>query len=90
MSAATIFGLCGALLAALGLYGAIVQPHPLRRIVAMNVVGGGIFLVYGVVARRGAFDAVDVQRARQGRGAFGGHGVALAGGQSADGACTTS
>lgn len=54
MSAATIFGLCGALLAALGLYGAIVQPHPLRKIVAMNVLGGGVFLVYGVVARRGA------------------------------------
>jgi multicomponent Na+:H+ antiporter subunit C len=54
MSAAAIFGLCGALLAALGLYGAIVQPHPLRKIVAVNVLGGGIFLVFGVVARRGA------------------------------------
>lgn len=54
MSTATIFGLCGAVLVALGLYGAIVQPHLLRKIVSVNVLGGGIFLVYGVAARRGA------------------------------------
>jgi multicomponent Na+:H+ antiporter subunit C len=54
MSAATLFGLCGALLAALGLYGAIVQPQLLRKIVAVNVLGGGVLLVFGVAARRGA------------------------------------
>lgn len=54
MNETTLFGLCGALLAALGLYGAIVQPHPLRKIVSMNVLGGGILLVFGVAARRGA------------------------------------
>lgn len=54
MNPATIYGLCGALLAALGLYGAIVEPHPLRKIVATNVLGGGVFLVFGVAARRGA------------------------------------
>jgi multicomponent Na+:H+ antiporter subunit C len=54
VSAATLLGLCGALLAAIGLYGAIVEPHPLRKIAAVNVLGGGAFLVFGVAARRGA------------------------------------
>lgn len=54
MSEATLFGLCGAALVGLGLYGVIVQPHPLRRIVAFNVIGGGVFLLFGAIARRGA------------------------------------
>ncbi len=54
MSEATLFGLCGAVLVGLGLYGVIVQPHPLRRIVAFNVIGGGVFLLFGAIARRGA------------------------------------
>jgi multicomponent Na+:H+ antiporter subunit C len=54
MSAAVLFGLCGAALVGLGLYGLIVQPQPLRKIVAFNVLGGGIFLLFGVIARRGA------------------------------------
>jgi multicomponent Na+:H+ antiporter subunit C len=54
MSAADLYGLCGAALVGLGLYGLIVQPHPLRKILAFNVLGGGVFLLFGVVARRGA------------------------------------
>jgi multicomponent Na+:H+ antiporter subunit C len=54
MTAATLYGLCAALLAALGLYGVIVEPHPLRKIVAFNVFGGAVFLIFGVAARRGA------------------------------------
>jgi multicomponent Na+:H+ antiporter subunit C len=54
MSVATIFGICAACLVGLGLYGLIVQPHPLRKILAFNVLGGGIFLLMGVIARRGA------------------------------------
>lgn len=54
MNAAVLFGLCGAALVGLGLYGLIVQPQPLRKIVAFNVLGGGIFLLFGVIARRGA------------------------------------
>jgi multicomponent Na+:H+ antiporter subunit C len=48
------YGLLGAALVGLGLYGLLVQPHPLRKILAFNVLGGGLFLVFGVVARRGA------------------------------------
>jgi multicomponent Na+:H+ antiporter subunit C len=54
MSAATLYGLCAAALVGLGLYGVIVQPQPLRKILAFNLIGGGVFLLFGVVARRGA------------------------------------
>jgi multicomponent Na+:H+ antiporter subunit C len=54
MSAATLFGLCAAGLVGLGLFGIIVQPQPLRKILAFNLLGGGAFLLFGVIARRGA------------------------------------
>lgn len=54
MSTATILGICASCLIGLGFYGLIVQPHPLRKILAFNILGGGIFLLFGVVARRGA------------------------------------
>jgi len=54
MNAATLFGLCSAGLIGLGLYGLIIHPHPLRKILAFNVLGNGVFLLFGVVARRGA------------------------------------
>ena len=54
MSAATVFGLCAAGAVGLGLYGFITNPQPLRKILAFNLVGSGVFLFFGVVARRGA------------------------------------
>jgi len=54
MSGATLFGLCGAALVGLGLYGMLVQPQLLRKILAFDVLGSGIFLIFGAVARRGA------------------------------------
>ena len=54
MSDATLYGLCGAVLVGLGLFGLIVNPQPLRKILAFNLIGGGVFLLFGVVARRGA------------------------------------
>jgi multicomponent Na+:H+ antiporter subunit C len=54
MSGATLYGLCSAVLVGVGLYGTIVQPHPLRKILAFNIVGSGTFLLFGVIARRGA------------------------------------
>jgi multicomponent Na+:H+ antiporter subunit C len=54
MSTATVFGLCAAALAGLGLYGLIVNPQPLRKIVAFNLLGSGVFIIFGIVARRGA------------------------------------
>jgi multicomponent Na+:H+ antiporter subunit C len=54
MSDATLYGLCAAVLVGLGLFGLIVHPQPLRKILAFNLIGGGVFLLFGVVARRGA------------------------------------
>ena len=54
MSDPSLYGLCGALLVGLGLYGLIVHPQPLRKILAFNLIGGGVFLLFGAVARRGA------------------------------------
>jgi multicomponent Na+:H+ antiporter subunit C len=54
MSGATIFGICAALLVGIGLYGLVAQAHPLRKILAFNVVGSGVFLLLGAIARRGA------------------------------------
>lgn len=54
MSAVTLFGLGGAALVGLGLYGFIVQPAPLRKLLAFNLLSSGVFLLFGVIARRGA------------------------------------
>jgi multicomponent Na+:H+ antiporter subunit C len=54
MSTTFVFGLCGAAAVGLGLYGLIVSSHVLRMILAFNVLGSGVFLFFGVVARRGA------------------------------------
>ena len=54
MTAATLFGLCAAVLIGVGLFGLIVNPHPLRKILAFNVVGSGVFVLFGAIAHRGA------------------------------------
>lgn len=51
---ATLYGLCGALLIGIGLFGLIVDPKPIRKILAFNLIGAGVFLFFGVVAKRGA------------------------------------
>ena len=54
MSAATLAGLTGAALVGLGLYGLLMDPHPLRKILAFNILGSGVFLLFGIIARKGA------------------------------------
>ncbi len=51
---ADIFGLCGAGLFGLGLFGLIVHRQLLRMILAFNLLASGVFLLFGVVAGRGA------------------------------------
>ena len=59
MTSTTLFGLCGAILIGLGLFGLMSDPHPLRKILGFNLLGGGVFLVFGVIARRGAAAGFD-------------------------------
>ncbi len=49
-----LFGLCGAALVGIGLFVVITHPSLLRRVIAFNILGAGIFLVFGAIARRGA------------------------------------
>ena len=54
MSAVVLYGFCSAMLVGMGLFGLITHPQLLRKILAFNLVGSGVFLLFGVVARRGA------------------------------------
>lgn len=54
MDAATLFGLCASLMVGIGVYALIVNPEPLRKIIAFNVLGAGVFMLFGAIARRGA------------------------------------
>lgn len=54
MTSTTLFGLCAAGLIAIGLYGMIVHPAPLRKLLGFNLLGSGAFLLFGIAARRGA------------------------------------
>lgn len=49
---AFLYALTGVSLFALGLYALIVYPHLLRKILAINVMGSGVFLILVGLARR--------------------------------------
>jgi multicomponent Na+:H+ antiporter subunit C len=49
---ATLYGLLGAALVGIGLFGLLARPEALVRILAFNLLGGGIFLVFGALTRR--------------------------------------
>lgn len=49
-----VFAWAAAALVGAGLFATIIGQHPLRRLLGINVLGCGIFLAYGVIARRGA------------------------------------
>lgn len=59
MTTTLAFGLTGAALIAIGFHAFIVHAHLLRKILAFNVVGSGIFLLFGALARRGPDGAGD-------------------------------
>jgi len=61
MTTTIVFGLTGAALIAIGLWAFVARVHLLRKILAFNVIGSGLFLLFGALARRapdGASDAV--------------------------------
>ena len=53
MTTALLYGLAGIGLAALGLRGSLGQVSLLRRLLALNLMGSGVFLMLGAVAYRG-------------------------------------
>ena len=54
MNGAAPFALAAAGLVGLGLYGMLAQSSVLRKVLAFNLLGIGVFLVFGIAARRGA------------------------------------
>jgi len=54
VSVETLYALAACALVGIGLYGMIVQPHPLRKLIAFNIMGTGVFVLFGALAKRGA------------------------------------
>jgi multicomponent Na+:H+ antiporter subunit C len=52
MSSALVFGITGAGLIAIGLYGFLIRRNLLRQIVAFNLISSGIFLLFGALGAR--------------------------------------
>ncbi len=59
MSQFQIYGLASVLIFSIGLYGFIVHPHLIRKILAMNIMSSGIFLLLVSAARRDMSAAPD-------------------------------
>lgn len=52
MSPVFLYALVGVGLFCIGLFALIVHPHLLRKILAINVMGSGVFLVLAALAKR--------------------------------------
>ncbi len=48
----SVFALTGAVLVGLGVYGLLARAHMLRRVIAFNLIGSGLFLLFGAAAAR--------------------------------------
>lgn len=59
MTTGLVFALTGAVLFAIGSARFFGDPHLLRRLLALNVIGSGVFLVLVGLAQRGADVTVD-------------------------------
>jgi len=54
MSAPLLYALAGTGLFGLGLYGLLAHRHVLRRVMALNVAGAGVFMILVALGRAGA------------------------------------
>lgn len=52
MSTAVLYSACGLAVIGIGVFGLIARPNLLRRILAFNLVGSGLFLVFGGFGHR--------------------------------------
>lgn len=59
MSTALLYAFIGIGLFGLGLYGLIVRPHLLRKVLAFNVMGSGVFLALVGFAQRTPDGSID-------------------------------
>lgn len=59
MTAADLYALTGVVLFVVALHAVIVHRPLLRRIMALNVMGSGVFLVIGALARRAPGELAD-------------------------------
>ena len=59
MSQFLIYSVAGMILFAFGLYGLAMFPHILRKIIAINIMAGGVFLFLISVAARNFVDFPD-------------------------------
>jgi multicomponent Na+:H+ antiporter subunit C len=59
MSPVHLYGLTGVLLLVLGLYGFLLQPHLLKKLLCLNIASAGVFLIMVALAYgRGTPDPV--------------------------------
>ena len=52
MTNVTLYALCGVLLFGFGFYGVVICRHLLRKVIALNLMGTGVFLVLIALAHR--------------------------------------
>lgn len=52
MTAAALYALCGMASFGIGFYAVVVHVHRLRKVLAVNVMGSGVFLVFVALAYR--------------------------------------
>lgn len=53
METELIYGTTSALLIGIGLYAVVVRRHMIRRLMAVNVLGSGVFVLFAAFAARG-------------------------------------
>ena len=59
MTIVNLYALVGVGVFSLGFYALIVHAHLLRKIMALNIMGGGVFLILVALAKRIAGDTPD-------------------------------
>lgn len=52
MTVPQVYGLCGIALFGVGFWGVVAMPHLLRKVIGLNVMGAGVFLVFVAMAAR--------------------------------------
>jgi multicomponent Na+:H+ antiporter subunit C len=59
MTAFHIYGFGAAALIGIGVIGLMLRAHLLRKLMALNILGGGVFMLFIALAQRSSVDGVD-------------------------------